>query len=292
MTNTALPYAFCQRIINMPELPEVEVICRGIRPHLVGLVITGVIHSGKDLRQPVPLAHMQREIINQRVISVNRRAKFLMINFENGAMLIIHLGMTGNLGFFTPSVKPAKHDHVRWGLDNGLELRYNDTRRFGAVQILSPDETASLDEIIFKTTGPEPFSDDFSADYLYRLAQGRDVAVKTFIMTNQVVAGVGNIYANESLFKAGIRPTRKVRTLKKKEWARLIEAIRAILNHAIECGGSTISDFVNSDRERGYFQINFKVYDRRGEYCATCSTTIQKETIGGRASYFCPKCQE
>ncbi len=276
----------------MPELPEVEVICRGIRPHLVGRVITGILHSGKSLRQAVPFERLRREMPGRRITSVTRRAKFIMIGMDNGALLIIHLGMTGNLGFFNPAALPAKHDHVRWILDNGLELRYNDSRRFGSVRILSPEETAGLEQTIFKTTGPEPFGDAFSADYLYRLAGGREVAVKTFIMTNSVVAGVGNIYANESLFKAGIRPDRKVRSLSKNEWRKLVSAIREILSQAIECGGSTISDFVNASRERGYFQIHFRIYGKGGENCAGCGSIIEKTTIGGRASYCCPKCQK
>lgn len=275
----------------MPELPEVEVICRGLRPHLVGRVVTGVLASGKALREPVPLDRLQREVVNRRITSVTRRAKFLQVGLDSGAMLIIHLGMTGNLGFFTPVTEPAKHDHIRLILDNGLELRYNDTRRFGSFRILSPAEVLRLEETVYSTTGPEPFGEDFSAAYLFRLAKGREVAVKSFIMTNQVVAGVGNIYANESLFRAGIRPERKVRSLSQKEWAKLIAAIREVLTHAIECGGSTISDFVDAGQKKGYFQINFKVYGKGGMACTACGTTIHKKTIGGRASYCCPKCQ-
>lgn len=275
----------------MPELPEVEVICRGIRPHLLDRVITGIVSSGKSLRQEVPMEQLQREMIGCRVTSVSRRAKFLQIGLESGAMMIIHLGMTGNLGFFSPSVPPAKHDHLRWSLNDGLELRYNDSRRFGSIQIIGPEETGGLNDTVFRTTGPEPFDETFSPDYLQRLAKDREVAVKTFIMTNQVVAGVGNIYANESLFRAGIRPDRKVRSLRRNEWQKLIQAIREILIQAIECGGSTISDFVNASRERGYFQMNFKVYGKGGEHCSSCGAIIEKTTIGGRASYCCPKCQ-
>lgn len=275
----------------MPELPEVEVICRGLQPHLVDRVVTGILASGKALREPVPLDRLQRELVNRRITSVTRRAKFLQVGLDSGAMLIIHLGMTGNLGFFTPATEPAKHDHIRLILDNGLELRYNDTRRFGSFRILSPEEVPQIEETVYKTTGPEPFGEDFSADCLYRLAKDREVAVKTFIMTNQVVAGVGNIYANESLFRAGIRPDRKVQTLGKKEWDKLIRAIREVLTHAIECGGSTISDFVDAGQKKGYFQINFKVYGKGGMACTACGTVIAKKTIGGRASYCCPKCQ-
>ena len=225
-------------------------------------------------------------------MSVTRRAKFLQVGLDSGTMLIIHLGMTGNLGFFTPATEPAKHDHIRLILDNGLELRYNDTRRFGSIRILSPAEVPGVEETVYKTIGPEPFGEDFSADYLFRLAKGREVAVKSFIMTNQVVAGVGNIYANESLFRAGIRPDRKVRSLSQKEWAKLIVAIREVLTHAIECGGSTISDFVNAGQEKGYFQINFKVYGKGGMACTACGAVIAKKNIGGRASYCCPQCQK
>lgn len=275
----------------MPELPEVEVICRGIRPHLLDRTVTGISTSGKVLRAEVPLLRLQRGMIDRRITTVTRRAKFLQICLDSGAMLLIHLGMTGNLGFFSPAAPPAKHDHVRWLLDNGLELRYNDTRRFGSIQLLHPEEIPQIEDTVYKTIGPEPFGREFTAEYLHRLAKDREVAVKAFIMTNQVVAGVGNIYANESLFRAGIRPDRKVRSLSRKDWARLITAIREILTHAIECGGSTISDFVGAERQKGYFQINFKVYGRSGLACAVCGATIGKRTIGGRASYCCPKCQ-
>jgi formamidopyrimidine-DNA glycosylase len=276
----------------MPELPEVEVICRGIRPLLVGRIVTAIAYSGKMLRHPVPLAAMQQEMIGRTIVSVARRAKFLQIGLDSGAMLIIHLGMTGNLGIYARTAARAKHDHVLWSLDTGTELRYRDSRRFGSIRFLYRHEVAGREETFFGTTGPEPFGDDFSAGYLHQLAKDKSLAVKLFIMTNQVVAGVGNIYANESLFAAGIRPARQARTLGNKEWARLVCEIRAVLNHAIECGGSTIIDFVNAGQERGYFQVNFKVYGREGQPCPHCSTPIKKIKLGGRASYFCPTCQK
>lgn len=276
----------------MPELPEVEVICRGIRPFLIGQTITAIRFSGKSLRQPVPIVSMQREMIAQTITKVERRAKYLQISLQAGGMLIVHLGMTGNLGIFPPSAALAKHDHVRWTLDNGTELRYNDIRRFGSIRLLSQDEVDGREETIFKTTGPEPFNDEFSAGYLHKHAKGKSLAVKLFIMTNQIVAGIGNIYANESLFAAGIHPARKAQTLTKKEWDRLVAEIRRVLSHAIECGGSTISDFLNASQESGYFQINFKVYARDGETCTLCSAKIEKQKIGGRASFYCPACQK
>ncbi|MDK9705937.1 MAG: bifunctional DNA-formamidopyrimidine glycosylase/DNA-(apurinic or apyrimidinic site) lyase [Desulforhopalus sp.] len=276
----------------MPELPEVEVICRGIRPHLLERKVTAIHHSGKQLRLPVPLQLLQKEMVGRQIKEVSRRAKYLQITLDSGAMLIIHLGMTGNLGFFAPNSDPAKHDHLRWTLDNGTELRYNDSRRFGSIQILAARDTADLEATVFKTAGPEPFSDEFSAEYLLRLAKGRDLPVKVFIMTTQVVAGVGNIYANESLFRAGILPTRKISSIRKKDWQRLITAIREILQHAIHCGGSTISNFINARQEKGYFQVNFQVYGKEGETCPACrQAKLEKVRLAGRASYFCPCCQ-
>ncbi len=276
----------------MPELPEVEVVCRGLRPFVIGRTVTAIHWSGQKLRFPVQLEALQKAMINQTITTVERRAKFLQISLDSGAMLIIHLGMTGNLGIFSPLTRHAKHDHVQWSLDNGTELRYNDTRRFGSIHILTPEAVIDREKTIFKTTGPEPFSDQFSAKYLHTLARGKSVAVKLLIMTNQNVAGIGNIYANESLFAAGIRPTRKAQTLTLKEWSRLVSEIRRVLQHAIECGGSTISDFLNASRERGYFQINFKVYGKATEACTVCSGKIEKQKIAGRASYFCPNCQK
>ncbi len=276
----------------MPELPEVEVICRGIRPFLIDRTIRTIYHNGKNLRHEVPVEAMNRELTNNRIVNIERRAKYLLLHFETSALLIIHFGMTGNLGIFSRSSPIAKHDHVRFLLDNGTELRFNDTRRFGSIHIIYPDEQVNIEQVFFKTTGPEPFTDDFSGRYLQKIARGRSQPVKTFIMTNQTVAGIGNIYANESLFAAGIRPSRRVNTISLKSWDRLVAEIRKVLKHAISCGGSTISDFVNASQERGYFQMNFKVYDKNGQACTTCSSTIKKMTIGGRASYYCPNCQK
>lgn len=276
----------------MPELPEVEVICRGVRPHLLERRVTAIHHSGKQLRRPVPLHLLKQEMIGRQIQEVTRRAKYLQITLDSRAMLIIHLGMTGNLGFFAPNSPPAKHDHLRWTLDNGTELRYNDSRRFGSIQILAVQETANLEATVFKTTGPEPFSADFTSEYLHRLAKGRDLPVKVFIMTTQVVAGVGNIYANESLFRAGIMPTRKIDSISRKDWQRLITAIREILQHAINCGGSTINNFINARQEKGYFQVNFQVYGKESKTCPSCQqATIEKIRLTGRASYFCRRCQ-
>ena len=275
----------------MPELPEVEVICRGLRPHLLGQQITAISQSGKQLRYPVPFDLMQREMLNRVIIDIQRRAKYIQFFLDNGAMLILHLGMTGNLGIFPQSMPPARHDHLFWSLANGEELRYHDVRRFGFLVMLSKREVSSRDTIVFQNCGPEPLSQEFHGDYLHARAKGKQIPVKSFLMDNRNVVGIGNIYANESLFHAGIRPAKKVSRITKRQWHRLADSVRAVLTEAIHCGGSTISDFRNASQQRVYFQINFKVYGRTGEKCLNCQATIQSRKIGGRASFYCPHCQ-
>jgi len=275
----------------MPELPEVETICRGIRPHLLGRKIRSISCSGKRLRSPVPLDAMQNLLIDQTITTVRRRAKYILVETANHCLLIIHLGMTGNLGLFPPEQEAAKHCHLRFLLSDNLELRYTDVRRFGSMQVLTAEEAALVETTFFRTTGPEPFSEAFHPEYLLRTARNRSIPIKTLLMTNQVVAGVGNIYANESLFAAGIDPRRRVSTLGLPCWEKLITSVREVLDHAIACGGSTISDYVNAQQENGYFQVNFQVYGRQGQPCGRCGEIIKKQQIGGRASYFCPGCQ-
>ncbi len=276
----------------MPELPEVEVICQGIRPYLIHRRVKAIFHSGKQLRYKIPIDEMSQVLINHKVVAVERRAKYLLIHFNNSALLLFHFGMTGNLGVFSPATPMAKHDHIRLLLDNDTELRFNDTRRFGSIDLIADCTRENLEETFFSTTGPEPFSDDFSGQHLQKMASNKSLPVKTFIMTNLVVAGVGNIYANESLFAAGINPAQKVSQISLRNWNHLAEEIRKVLTHAIDCGGSTISDFVNASQETGYFQMNFKVYGKNGEKCAVCPSVIQKQVIGGRATFFCPGCQK
>lgn len=276
----------------MPELPEVETICRGIRPHIVGRKIESILHSGKNLRAPVPLEKMARMLHKFSIIDARRRAKYILTEMEDGSLLIFHLGMTGNLGIFPPEREVARHCHLRFLLSDGLELRYTDARRFGSIHAFTPKESETIETTFFLTTGPEPFSREFTPEYLIRKAGNRSIPVKSFIMTNQVVAGIGNIYANESLYMAGIHPQSAISSIGYKSWKRLIECIHQVLTHAINCGGSTISDYVNAFQESGYFQINFQVYGRSGKPCNRCGTNIIKQQIGGRASYSCPICQK
>ncbi len=277
----------------MPELPEVEVICRGLLPHLLNRSIVSVHCSGKQLRAPVPCQSMQTMLQGAEITKLSRRAKYLILRTKNGGTVIIHLGMTGNMGIFKDGSPTKKHDHVRWRLDNNTELRFNDTRRFGAIHYFPANNKNTTQEIrlFFAKTGPEPFSRSCSVRYFVNKATRRTIAIKQFIMDSHVVAGIGNIYANEALFHSGIHPERPASSLSEKEWRRLLTNIRKTLTHAIECGGSTISDFLGASGDGGYFQMNFRVYGKDGEECVQCGAFILKSTIGGRASFFCPVCQ-
>ncbi len=274
----------------MPELPEVEVLRRGLIPAVVGRRLGAAFVSGKPLRRQVPQQALA-DLCGRRITAVERRAKYLLLLLDSGDTLVFHLGMSGNLGIFTTESPRRRHDHLELLLDNRTCLRLHDPRRFGMV-VLLPAGDGEARQRLFATCGPEPLEDGFSATWLRTKAERRRVAVKPFIMNSTVVVGVGNIYANESLFAAGIRPTRSVARIRAAEWERLAEAIRTTLTAAIACGGSTISDFRNAGQQKGYFQINFNVYGRSGEPCPQCSGKIEKEVITGRASFFCRSCQQ
>ena len=270
----------------MPELPEVETVRRGLAPHLTGQVVTGVVVRQPRLRWPVP-EQLAAQLPGQPIQRVERRAKYLLLRTDAGTA-ILHLGMTGRLRLLSAATPLQKHDHVDLALASGYCLRFNDSRRFGAVLwTTAPPERHPL----LQALGPEPFDAAFSGAYLHRRAQGRTSAVKTFIMDNRVVVGVGNIYANEALFAAGISPLRPAGQVTETECDRLAIAIREILTEAIRQGGTTLRDFIGGDGEPGYFQQSLRVYDRRGLPCAVCGQPIQHCRIGQRATYYCPRCQ-
>ena len=275
----------------MPELPEVETTLRGIAPHIQGKKVADVVLRQTRLRWQVNpnLAEILKE---QEVLSCRRRAKYLIIGFSTGSLLI-HLGMSGSLRIFTCNdariEHPNKHDHVDMVFADGTVLRYHDPRRFGAI---SWHEGAAEHHPLLEKLGPEPLSDDFSADYLYQKFQTQKRAVKLALMDNAVVVGVGNIYANESLFRSGILPHRPANKVKKRECAVLVETIKAVLQRAIETGGSTLRDFVNSDGKSGYFQQEYTVYGRHNEPCIRCGGLVQKEVLGQRGTFYCPNCQK
>lgn len=274
----------------MPELPEVETIRRGLIARLVGCTIERVVVSNRRLRLPVPRAKLKGWVQGSKVESVDRRAKYLLAKMNSGAVLVLHLGMTGRLAFFTNGAPRRPHDHLRFLLDSGLELRFNDVRRFGSVQVLAPDDGESSQ--IFAGLGVEPLGPDFSTPYLMKLAGRKTKPVKNFLMDARVVVGIGNIYANEILFVAGIKPSRTVGTLERAAWDRVVEATKQVLERAIVCGGTTISDYVNSSGEAGYFQCELKVYGRGGEKCQSCGSEISRVVLSGRASFYCPSCQK
>lgn len=274
----------------MPELPEVEVIRRGLQCHLPGRKVLDVAAGNKKLRLPMPRENLKKYILGARVTSVDRRAKFLLITMDNGAHLIVHLGMTGRLGIFPADAPRAKHDHLRLQLDNNMQLRFNDARRFGFIQVLPPGDAFS--DTMLVNLGPEPLGPDFTPEYLQKLAAGKNRPLKNFLMDSRVVVGIGNIYACEILFAAGLPPAKKVGHLTRTQWSRIVESSRFILQKAIASGGTTISDFVNESGKSGYFQLELQAYGKQGQPCNCCTTPIAKKTMAGRSTYFCPKCQK
>jgi len=270
----------------MPELPEVETTRRGIAPHLQGQRVSRVVVRDRRLRWPIP-EDLDIRLSGQRIVSVERRAKYLLINAEVGT-LISHLGMSGNLRLVELGVPAAKHEHVDIELESGLMLRYTDPRRFGAM-LWSLDP---LNHELLLRLGPEPLTDLFDGERLFQLSRGRSMAVKPFIMDNAVVVGVGNIYASEALFQAGIRPTLSAARISRPRAAKLHAAVREILARAVEKGGSTLRDFSNVDGQNGYFQLEATVYGRAGEPCRVCATPIRQLRQGQRSTYYCPNCQK
>ncbi|NOQ45661.1 MAG: bifunctional DNA-formamidopyrimidine glycosylase/DNA-(apurinic or apyrimidinic site) lyase [Desulfobulbaceae bacterium] len=275
----------------MPELPEVEVTRRGLLPHLPGHRITAVHWSNKRLRTPMPRKHLKAHIENHTVLTIDRRAKYLLIRADNGSVLVLHLGMTGKLGLFPAAAPRAKHDHLFLRLDNDIELRFNDSRRFGSIIVWPAEQSDQLEEAFTAGKGIEPFSASFTMENLLALARNKRQPVKAFLMNSKMIAGIGNIYANETLFDAGIAPETTVNQITEKEWQQIILSCRMILKKAIEAGGSTISDFLGSSGQPGYFQLQLLVYDRAGEACKGCGALIEKKALAGRATYFCPRCQ-
>ena len=274
----------------MPELPEVEVIKRGLERFLPGRKVTGIAVGRKKLRQPMPRKGLAQFIHGVRIKAVDRRAKFLLITMANNAILVIHLGMTGRIGIFSAESPKAKHDHLILKLDNDMQFRFNDIRRFGFIQVLQPgcDFTGTM----LADLGPEPLGPDYTPRYLQQQATGKTRPLKNFLMDNRIVVGIGNIYACEILYHARLKPTRKVSDLTIRQWTKVVESSRFVLRKAIECGGTTISDFVNESGKAGYFQLKLQTYGRQGRPCTVCATTIRKKTMAGRSTFFCPKCQK
>ncbi len=272
----------------MPELPEVETTLRGISPHVLGQRIAEVIVRRFDLRQPIPSD--LGEIEGLEITSVSRRSKYLLVQLSDGSHLLIHLGMSGSLRLTDTAEAWKKHDHVALTLGAGKQLRFHDPRRFGIFLYLK--EKDPTQHPLLALLGPEPFDEAFSAKYLMQAIQQRSAAIKNVIMDAKVVVGVGNIYASEALFRAGISPRRKANRLRLLDAERLASSIQEVLREAIDQGGTTLRDFLNSDGQPGYFKQRLFVYDRKGQPCRTCDETIRHCVIGQRSSYWCPRCQK
>jgi len=269
----------------MPELPEVETSRRGIEPWIVDTSITKVIVRDRRLRWPIAQG-VERHLQGQPVHSVDRRAKYLLINTGNGTA-ILHLGMTGSVFIVDHDTPAGIHDHFDFELDSGKTLRFRDPRRFGSFH-WSNDPLAHP---LLARLGPEPLSSEFNGEYLWRKSRGRKVSVKQFIMNAQVVVGVGNIYASESLFLAGINPKRAAGRIARHRYDVLADSIKDILSRAIEAGGTTLRDFYGGDGEPGYFKQQLEVYDRDGEHCRHCNMVISAFVQGQRSTYYCKSCQ-
>lgn len=273
----------------MPELPEVETTRRGIEPYLANTDIKQVTIRQYSLRWPIQ-DDLSTILTGQHIHYVDRRAKYILVQCDAG-ILIIHLGMSGNLRILDndESNPPQKHDHVDITLSNGHLLRYTDPRRFGA--ILWTEQAIEQHNLIHHL-GPEPLDEKFDSNYLFQQSRNKKCSVKTLIMNGQIVVGVGNIYANESLFSAGIHPKSQANTLTKAQCKKLVACLKQILEKAIEAGGTTLKDFTKSDGKPGYFAQHLNVYGRKQQPCFHCEDTIDHYKETQRATYYCPSCQK
>jgi len=270
----------------VPELPEVETTRRGLLPKLAGKTLKQVIVRDARLRWPVP-NDINTQLVGRKLLDISRRGKYLIFNF-GGIFQLVHLGMSGSLRFVDQNEPASVHDHVDWVFAGKIILRLRDPRRFGAVLLTSDPSSHPL----LAHLGPEPLDPVFSGATLHAASRGRKAAIKNLIMDSHVVVGVGNIYASESLFRAGIRPGRAAGRMTRPDCDRLAAAIKTTLRNAVNAGGSSLRDYVSTDGELGYFQLHTKVYDRAGLPCKVCGTLIQKRVIGQRSTFHCPACQK
>jgi len=270
----------------MPELPEVEITRLGISPRVKSQQVVDVIVRNANLRWKIP-STLKAQLTLQQISQVKRRGKYLLF-YTSAGCVILHLGMSGTLRYLPADTPIKKHDHVDIVFANDHCIRFNDPRRFGAILWTTEDP---LLHPLLANLGPEPFSHEFNADYLHSRSRKRRLAIKNFIMNSQIVVGVGNIYANEALFYAGIKPTIAAGRISKHRYKALVDAIQTILEKAIKFGGTTLRDFIASDGKPGYFAQHLNVYGKKGTACTSCSHKIRLITIGQRASYYCPHCQ-
>ncbi len=282
----------------MPELPEVETVKEGIAPAMAGKVIEKAEVNRPDLRWPFP-DNMAARLNGKRVLGLRRRSKYILVDLDSGETLLIHLGMSGRMlvsgvtigEFHHPHPTPAKHDHVVFHMESGARITFNDARRFGAMDLMPT--AAQEDHWLIRDIGPEPLGNAFNEAYLIERLKGRNTPIKSALLDQRIVAGLGNIYVCEVLFRAGIHPARKAGKISAARVASLVPLVRQVLSEAIAAGGSSLRDYRQSDGELGYFQHVFQVYDREGETCITpdCGKIIRRIVQSGRSSFFCPQCQ-
>ncbi len=274
----------------MPELPEVEVLRRSLEPHLTGDRIERVEVSNPALREPVDPAALARLTRGREVTELRRRGKYLLIDLEGGRTVVVHLGMSGRLTLVPGDEPPEPHEHVAFHLRSGRRLRLRDPRRFGVVFAL---RTAAIPgDPHFSHLGVEPLEPGFSGEILARAAAGRRGPVKPFLMDGTVVVGIGNIYATETLFRAGVHPARSVARISARRWDRIAGEAVAVLRRAIAQGGTTLNDFADGEGRSGYFQVDLGVYDREGEPCSGCHGAVIRRLVqAGRSTFYCPRCQ-
>ena len=274
----------------MPELPEVEVIRQGLAPRLVGRRFLRVAAGEKSLRRQSPVRELQKWLVGRQLLDLTRRGKYLAFALEGGATLLVHLGMTGRLllGSEAKPLPPLEHIHLVFQLSDGLELIYQDVRRFGQVLVFPPGtRPAPLDNV-----GREPFSRQVTPQWLAEQARGRSRPIKNFLLDGRILAGIGNIYACEILFAARLHPATPASHLSLQDWGLVLKETRRILREAIRQGGTTVSDYLNSQGEAGLFQVQLLVYGKTGEPCRRCGAPIARLVQAGRSSFFCPACQK
>lgn len=269
----------------MPELPEVETIARGLAPHLVGRRVTAVEVRERRLREPVA-PDFAAVLQGRRITGVARAGKTLVATLDDDRRWLVHLGMTGRLTLVDGPTSWRLHDHVQVVLDDGRRLVYNDVRRFGRLLVVSSTAVASA-----VGRGLEPLGGEARADVLARRASTRRLSIKAFLMDQRELVGIGNIYASEILFQAGVRPRRQAGRLRRREWDAVVAAMRLVLTDAIACGGSSISDYRDGFDRFGSYQLRHRVYDRGGEPCLACGARVRAVVIVGRSSFYCPACQ-
>jgi formamidopyrimidine-DNA glycosylase len=269
----------------MPELPEVETVRRSLERLIVGQTIATVEVREPRLRRPLA-SDFAAALASRAICQVGRRGKYLQVSLDNGQVWLIHLGMTGQLVVGHPDAIPRPHDHIMIVLGNGQCLRYNDTRRFGLMAVGSEEQVAAWTGL-----GVEPLSPAFSPHYLWSKTQRTQRTIKDVLMDQRVVAGIGNIYASELLFRARVRPACVAAALNRQAIERIVKSAKVVLREAIRHRGSSISDYLDGEGQPGSFQVRFRVYDREGESCRVCTTPIRREVRGGRSAFFCPTCQ-